>query len=625
MEESLKRKILWLTLSIALVVAMLLASCGTATSTTISTTTTSKPATTSTGAVTTSATAATTKPTSTSTNASGNWWDKLGTPQYGGTMTFRINRDLNGWDPYAGEVAIQIYTGWMEQLFAPDYTIDPAVQSYNFSFWPNEQAKGQLVQTWEFPTLGTLVLHLRQGIHWQNIPPANGREFVASDVSYHFNRMLGLGDGYTKPAPMWASVAVWRSLLSVTADDKYTVTMKWSTNNPEFATENLQAPDASNCVESPDAVKQWGDLNDWHHAIGTGPWVLTDFVAGSSATMARNSTYWGTDEHFPKNQLPYADTLRMLIIPDDATALAALRTGKIDIMDQMSLSQGQSLKKTNPEIVQISYPNQYGTTLDPRNDKAPFNDIRVREALQVALDLPTISTSYYGGNADPWPMPLTSNYMKGWGFPYSQWPQDLKDQYAYNPTLAKKLLSDAGYPTGFKTDIVASLAGDMDLIQIVKSYYSAVGIDMEIRTMDDASFSAFVVSGHKNDALANRLAGSLGLVYYPLRQFTRMATGAGSNLAVVADPVYDAFYTKALGVTSTADLKQVLTDCNKYVAQQHFVVSLLQPMVYSFNQPWLKGYNAQYSAVTGSAGPQFLCFWPARFWIDQNVKKSLGR
>ena len=159
MEESLKRKILWLTLSIALVVAMLLASCGTATSTTISTTTTSKPATTSTGAVTTSATAATTKPTSTSTNASGNWWDKLGTPQYGGTMTFRINRDLNGWDPYAGEVAIQIYTGWMEQLFAPDYTIDPAVQSYNFSFWPNEQAKGQLVQTWEFPTLGTLVLH----------------------------------------------------------------------------------------------------------------------------------------------------------------------------------------------------------------------------------------------------------------------------------------------------------------------------------------------------------------------------------------------------------------------------------------------------------------------------------
>jgi len=118
--------------------------------------------------------------------------------------------------------------------------------------------------------------------------------------------------------------------------------MKWSTNNPEFATENLQAPDASNCVESPDAVKQWGDLNDWHHAIGTGPWVLTDFVAGSSATMAGiqligapTSTSRKISCHMPI-PLPNVDHT------DDATALAALRTGKIDIMDQMSLSQGQS-------------------------------------------------------------------------------------------------------------------------------------------------------------------------------------------------------------------------------------------------------------------------------------------
>ena len=76
--------------------------------------------------------------------------------------------------------------------------------------------------------------------------------------------------------------------------------------------------------------------------------------------------------------------------------------------------------------------------------------------------------------------------MKGWGFPYEEWPQDLKDEYAYNPTAAKKLLADAGYPNGFKTNVVADTAGDMDLLQIVKSYFAEVGIDMEIRPMESS-------------------------------------------------------------------------------------------------------------------------------------------
>jgi len=121
--------------------------------------------------------------------------------------------------------------------------------------------------------------------------------------------------------------------------------------------------------------------------------------------------------------------------------------------------------------------------VDPRNDVVPFSDIRVREAMQMAIDLPTIANTYYSGTAQPYPCSITSNYMVGWGFPYDQWPQDLKDQYAYNPTAAKKLLADAGYPNGFKTDIVANSQSDMDLLQVVKSYFSQVGIDMDIRPM----------------------------------------------------------------------------------------------------------------------------------------------
>jgi len=71
--------------------------------------------------------------------------------------------------------------------------------------------------------------------------------------------------------------------------------------------------------------------------------------------------------------------------------------------------------------------------------------------------------------------------MKGWGYPYEEWPQELKDEYAYNPAAAKQLLAQAGFPKGFKTHIVAASDGDLNLLNVVKSYFADVGIDMRFR------------------------------------------------------------------------------------------------------------------------------------------------
>ena len=80
-----------------------------------------------------------------------------------------------------------------------------------------------------------------------------------------------------------------------------------------------------------------------------------------------------------------------------------------------------------------------------------------------------------------------------------------------------------------------------------------------------------------------------------------------------------------MGLSNLADIKQVVKDANDYAARQHFVVSLLQPMQYSFCQPWLKGYDGQSFSVGGRLGsPQIGYFYTARFWIDQGLKKSLG-
>ena len=625
----MKRGTIWILLTVFLVISLLLVSCSA--STTISTTTTKNVSQITTQPVTTTSaahkTTSTTVSSTLSTSSTGsNWWDKLGKPQYGGTMTLRIDRNVANFDPCFTITLFAINSAWLERLWVDDWKLDPAVFSYNILFRANEYTKGSLAKSWEFTDPSTLTVHLRQGINWQNLPPANGREFIADDVVNSYNRKYGLGGGFTKPSPFLATDPAVGTLTSVNALDKQTVAFKWAIPNPEFIMETLQAvANDTQLIENPEAVKLWGDVNDWHHAIGTGPFILQDFVSGSSVTMVKNPNYWGYDERYPENKLPYIDVLKVLIIPDSSTALAGLRTGKIDAIDGISFQNAKTLNQTNPEILQLTYPLSQGITLEPRNDVVPFSDIKVRKALQMAIDLPAIAKSFYNGTTEPFPVALTSMYMKGFGFSYNQWPQDLKDEYAYNPTAAKKLLADAGYPTGFKTNVVADAAGDMDLLQIVKAYFADIGVNMDIRTMDSASWTTFVFTSRKHDQMAQRSTGQLGFTYEPIRQLQKYLPGFSSNDAMTNDPVYNAFYPNAMAATNMDDVKRIVKDANEYVARQHFVISLLQPNLFAFYQPWLKGYNGQTFAISGTAaGIQLLGFYPARFWIDTNLKSSSG-
>ncbi len=200
-----------------------------------------------------------------------NWWDKLGEPQYGGELVIRASRNIVNFDPLYHESLTTIQTAWMEKLHADDWTLNPAVFGYKTCWRSSQNLKGQLAESWEFADPGTCVVHLRKGVHWQDIPPANGREFVADDVVFHFNRLYGLGGGFTSPAPEPFTVLMFKDLISVTATDRHTLVFKWKTPNPELITETLFGISLALSLENPDVVKLWGDVHDWHHAIGTGP------------------------------------------------------------------------------------------------------------------------------------------------------------------------------------------------------------------------------------------------------------------------------------------------------------------------------------------------------------------
>jgi peptide/nickel transport system substrate-binding protein len=547
------------------------------------------------------------------------WWDKLGKPEYGGELVIRANNDIVNFDPIHSPDG-NIHTAWLERLVSPDWTVAPEVFDFKPHWHPSEYMKGQLAESWEFTDNSTYVAHLRHGIHWQHLPPTHGREFTADDVVFHYHRLCGLGE-FAKPGAVRAGP--FQDMLSVTAADRYTVVFKWKIASPRLIMEAMHMVSPSLGIVNPDVVKKYGDLNDWHHAIGTGPFILKSFKPGVEAVLGRNKNYWGHDERYPENKLPYLDKVKFVILPDEAEAIELMRRGKIDIIDHISPTQAYALRQTNPEVSIFTHPDSNAESLEPRNDLRPFNDIRVRKAMQMAIDLQGIADSHYNGIVDPYPAMLTSRYMTGWGYPYEEWPQDLKNEYAYNPAAAKKLLAEAGYPDGFKTNVAADASQDIELMRIVKQYFATVGIEMEIRIMPAPEWSELVLKNRQHDQLAYRAGGPLGHTSAPNYDITAYQKGGRNNWAMVDDKDFDTFLPRVLAADNIDELKEVMREANEYVARQHFSIALLQPMAYSLCQPWVKGFTGQFGAAWAHAGgPAMSSFYLGRFWIDTKMKKS---
>ena len=607
----MKRGTIWIALTCLMVISMVLASCNKTTTTTTSTSTSTTTSTTTTTKTTTT-TAPSTSTTSTATTATtGKWWEKLGKPTYGGTFTFRTASDPQGFDYFVcySNAPWDIYQSTLANM---DQTLDPNQFGYKGRWAPIAYTKGDLTTSWELSSDWTTVtFKLRQGVHWALNPNSdasrlvNGRELTADDVVYSFNRMNGLA-GYKKGA--WNAPDL-GSLASVTTTDKYTVVFKFSVASP-FNLDALISPLDTNGVVPKEVIDKYGDMNNWRNTVGTGPFMLNDFVSGSSGTFLRNPNYWGFDERYPQNQLPYLDKISYLIIPNDATALAAARTGKIDIVENLTWSTAAMVAKSNPEILQLTRPAA-GYTLDYRDDKVPFSDIRVRQAIQQSIDLQSIAKSYYGGTVEGVPVSETSPSWTGWYIPYAQWPQTVKDQYAYNPTAAKKLLADAGYPNGFKTNLLMSVTYDSDLAQVYKSYLLAVGIDMTINTMDYPAFLSYTNAGKQDQIILN---GSTGILFPPSRIIARFNTGQGANASFVSDPAYDALFTQFRATADPVQQQEVYKQADMYSVTHFFHLNALPIVNYVLYQPWLKGFLGEE-----------LIYWPkismAHYWIDPGVKK----
>ena len=324
-------------------------------------------------------------------------------PQYGGSLAEAWTADPPPTtDTWWGAQARNVVSFFLEKLGIGDWALDRDMFEFKAYYHPLDVIKPHLAESFEISPDGlTFTFRIRKGVHWHDKPPMNGRELVADDVVFSFNRIAGTGSGFTEKSPYAPNIAD-LPIESITAPDNYTVVFKLSKLDLSAFQMIYNDSHEGGWIYPPEVIKQYGHMQDWKTAVGTGPYMLTDWVVGSSLTYTKNPNYWGYDEKFPENRLPYLDEIKMLIIPDFSTRLTAFRTGKIARLTGVSFDQSQAIQKTDPELVWTTVPRQsWDYAMDVR--KPPFDDIRVRTAMQLALDLEAMNNTMMGGLGDPGP------------------------------------------------------------------------------------------------------------------------------------------------------------------------------------------------------------------------------
>ena len=544
-------------------------------------------------------------------------------PQYGGTLTYSERAEPpQHTDPWLKSP--RAIGGVVEKLGIGNWAIDRDEWGFAKPYLPLRFITGWLAESWEMTDPLTYVFNIRKGVHWHDKPPMNGRELTADDIKYHIERNAGLGKfSEAGPSPRMGTMAS-IPFESITATDKYTVVVKLK--EPRVDTpEILLAQYNSAYIMPPEVIKEHGGVTDWRNLVGTGPFMLTDWVKGTSLTKTRNPDYWGYDEKYPENRLPYIDQLRRLIMKEEATRLAALRSGKIDYIGPdstqlTSVDQAESLQRTNPEIVlwPFAFRSETSAAFNLRRQSL-FNDIRVRKAMQMAIDLETINNAYFKGLASWKPQGLLGESMKGFYVPFEDWPEDVKKVFDYDSEGAEALLDEAGYPRGadgirFKTVHNPLATWHLGYHEILVEYWAEIGVDVEIQVHEQTDLSAMVREG----TYEGMTFIDLGVDGAPGMLMDRMHSRNSNNRTGHQDPVFDSMLEAAMAATTVEEQQRLVAEADMYIIEQQFYIWGPKVPQFGATQPWVIGFNGDfYIDITNP--PSF-----ARLWIDSELKEAMG-
>ena len=240
------------------------------------------------------------------------------------------------------------------------------------------------------------------------------------------------------------------------------------------------------CIMSKKNLEEAGDDFGMvpEKTIGSGAYMVSKWTPNDSMVLVKNPEYWGEEGS--------ADEVDIKVYPEAASMDMAFRNGELDIMDcdflDTATVDANYATQYADQMVEV---NRLGAYIFSLNEKLkPLNDIRVRKAIQMAIDRQSILDSIFGGKGT-----LVDGIYPVGSIGFSE---ENQGWLSYNPKEAKKLLAEAGYPDGFDLELAADSSANenrMNILQIAQQNLKDVGINAHIESYDESSWLAKRKSG----------------------------------------------------------------------------------------------------------------------------------
>ncbi len=453
--------------------------------------------------------------------------------------------------------------------------------------------KGALVEKWESPSPTELILHVREGVSWHDKPPVGGRNVTAEDIAYSINRHAAKLD--PDNAARYHRRGNFLGLDKASVVDEKTVRL--TLTSPSSVLLNGMADQRVSMM--PIEHEQIGFANP-SQLIGSGPWVIDTMSSDGRGKLKANESYG-------EGGLPKSATLSMEVLADPQAQTASFLANQVDFLNMTNkpATEVDLVAKQRSDAGRVVWDFGYFHYLRFNTEQKPFDDARVRRALQLALDHKSIATGFYG---DLWQYtgPLTATFVKE---AYS--PAEISKLPGWNPATkekdikdAKALLESAGFANG--AGISMTLLGFSNGPQLANAeraraqwlnVFPQISIDLQ-GNLDSVTFFNRVNS---------RQWGVLAYAQFPSPDaITELGTNytlsGGRNYGKYDNAKVTDLIQKALAETDTATRSSLAKQVQDIVIEDMPIIAMYYPKQVTYTAK-------EWTGLDGFPGPAGGAYW----------------
>ena len=516
-------------------------------------------------------------------------------PVPGGIFRIGNHGDLVSFDIATEGGALHLSVGGLVQSALMKWAKEPILDQTKITC--------DLCESWRQVNEGTYEFKLRQGVKWHNVPPVNGRELVAEDYKYTIERIQNQG---------WKNIKEFgrhqdkvRAIKAIETPDKYTV--KVELKEPQsLAMMNFGDPFlllvAKEQVDSePDGLLR-------RTLIGTGPFILKEFTPKVNYVMVKNPDY------FLKG-FPYLDGAEVRFIPDNTTRFNAFRAGEIhDPGFFMSEENKRIIDRQHPDLFMGRVPGQTTAGFVFNNNRKPFDDVKVRKAMYLAYDRQALIEATRFGQAQ----------LARWvGTPgkgvYATPEEELKRTPGFRQPKdadiaeAKKLLAEAGYPSGFKTSMAVIKSGDIEANAEVfaEQMRKALNIEVVLQPMERAVHAKETLAGNYDIAAQY----GLGSLPDPSESTWFLDSRNPESVSAYKNPAYDELQDKQGRTLNVEERKKIFF-------QMYDILDRDVPIISAYADNNYKGFPKKCHGIAEEPRYNVLIRYMYEAWCEPGVLKQ---